>query len=214
MVRGFDIPQQGKVSVNPLITTHICGSTSGLRKALVEECNDVFRFYASKITKEPLTYPAEKQEWKRGSFSWLYVRGVEFYTGDLFDVLEKIAMAAGKKKAKSSAGFDNYSFVRCELNSDDKKAAKIWIEENSSEMGAITHDAIADGYKLSVSFSSDHDTFTASLTGKEGALNEYKTMTARHKDWIVAVMTVMYKNAVMFKSGVWETDTEEDDGWA
>jgi len=81
-------------------------------------------------------------------------------------------------------------------------------------MGAIVHDMVASGYKMSVSFSQDHDTFTVSLTGKEGSLNEFKTLTARHADWIVATMTVLFKNAVMFRGGVWETDDEGDDGWS
>lgn len=118
------------------------------------------------------------------------------------------------KNVKSAA--KNYEFVRCELSAEDKKTAKLWIEDNTVDMGAIVHDTVASGYKLSCSFSSDFDTFTASLTGKpDESVNEYKTLTARHKEWITAVMTVMYKHTVMFKSQVWETDVDaDDDGWA
>lgn len=125
-------------------------------------------------------------------------------------------MATKGKKSNAKQKTQEYSFVRCELRSEDKKSAKIWIEENTSDMGALAHDIIASGYKLSCSFSSEYDTFTASLTGKaEESVNEFKTLTARHKEWIVAVMTVFYKHSVMFKSQVWETDDDEDeDGWS
>lgn len=187
---------------------------SGLRKALVAECADITAFYVAKIEKDPLYSPVERQEWRKGSFSWLFINAVEYWTPIYFREIERLTMARGKQNGKKSSGLDAYSFVRCELSSEDKKAAKIWIAENTRDMGAITHDVVAEGYKLSVSFSSDHDTFTASLTGKPDSLNEYKTLTARHADWVVAVMTVLYKHTVMFRSKVWESEASEDDGWS
>lgn len=191
-----------------------CVVASGLVKARRTLCNEIVTFFAEKIEKEPSLHTGHKTAWRKGSFSWVYVAGVEHWTGYLFYELEKVAMATSKKKKSQTTSLDSYSFIRCELNSDDKKAAKVWIEENFADMGAIVHDAVASGYKMSISFSSDHDTFTASLTGKEGAVNEFKTITARHKDWQVAAMTVMYKHNVMFKASVWESDAGEDDGWS
>jgi len=52
------------------------------------------------------------------------------------------------------------------------------------------------------------------MTGKEDCVNEFKTLTARHRDWITAVMTVLYKHNVMFKAGIWETEEPSDDGWS
>lgn len=123
---------------------------------------------------------------------------------------------ARKSGKKSSNGFDKYEFVRCELRSEDKKSAKVWVEANTTEFGAMLGDACASGYKYSLTFSPDHDTFTACFTGKEDhPYNGFKTLTARHKDWLVAAMTLLYKAQVMFKNGVWETDADdEDDGWA
>lgn len=123
-------------------------------------------------------------------------------------------MAAKKQNSKKPVGLESYSFVRCEMNAEDKRHAKEWIEKNNPNVGALVHDLVASEYKLSVTFSSDHDTFTASATGKEGALNEYKTLTARHKDWSLAVMTLLYKHLQMFGGTVWESVSDEDDGWA
>lgn len=123
-------------------------------------------------------------------------------------------MARGKKNANRSGSLENYSFVRCELRAEDKERAKAWIDKNKSTFAANVHDLVASDYKVSLSFSSDHDTFTASATGKEGAVNEFKTLTARHKDWSVALQTLLFKHLVMFDGGVWESETAEDDGWA
>jgi len=125
-------------------------------------------------------------------------------------------MAAKGKKNNGNSDFGGYSFVRCELTSADKKAAKIWIEANSDALGGLLHDAIASDIKFSLSFSSEHDTFTACLVGKEdNVFNAKKTLTARHKDWPTAALTVLYKHLVMFGGTIWKDSAPaEDDGWA
>ena len=185
-----------------------------MRKALVAECSDLIHHYVAKIKNDPLLVPAEKQGWRKGSFSYWYVNAVIYWTERLFWEIEQMASTKGKKNAQKQVSLADYSFVRCELTSEDKKAAKIWIDENFHEMGAMLHDVVASDYKFSVSFSSEHDTFTASLTGKPDAINAFKTLTARHSDWQIAAMTVLYKNAVMFKSGIWESEDASDDGWS
>lgn len=123
-----------------------------------------------------------------------------------------------KPKGKNRGTFDAsaYVFVKCELRSEDKASAKIWIEENTADIGPMLHDVMASGYKFSCSFSPDFDTFTACLVGKEdNPINGKKTLTARHKDWVSAAMTVLFKHHVFFKAGVWEAeDASDDDGWA
>lgn len=187
---------------------------AGLRKACVTFCSELLNFYDTKIEKDLPPPEHYTSGWKRGSFSFHYVRAVEHWTQYFFMDMETIAMARNSKGKSNGKSLESYSFVRCELTSEDKKAAKIWIDENMGDMAAIVHDTVASDYKMSISFSSEHDTFTASLTGKEGAVNEYKTLTARHKDWHVAVMTVLYKHGVMFKSRVWESEDTADDGWS
>lgn len=169
------------------------------------------------ISADGLTVPAHQRDWKIGqTFSWHYVKNVEFRTAQLFDRMEIMIMAARGKNAKKTSSMPSYEFVKCELSAEDKKAAKIWIEENTAQLGEMLHEVMADDYKFTVSFSQEHDTFTACLVGKpDQALNPQKTLTARHKDWTVAAMTVLYKHAVVFKSRLWENDaTDDDDGWA
>lgn len=188
--------------------------SNGLRKALIGACDDIVLFYLRKIEEEPLTVPDNVLGWRRGSFSWLYVRAVECWSNVMFQDLEMVAMAQKRGNKNKAVGLQNYTFVRCELDAESKKLAKIWIEKNTPNLGVLLHDVMASEYKFSCSFSSEHDTFTATLTGKEGAINAFKTITARHKDWIFATMTLLYKHTVMLGGEVWEQDEDAEDGWA
>lgn len=190
---------------------------AGLYKAARAEALDAVEFCLRMISIDGASVPPTQRDWKIGhSFSWHYVRIVEYRVAQLSDELEQINMARTKSKKNAQNFSSEYSFVRCELRAEDKKSAKIWIEENTADFGSLLHDAVASGYKFSCSFSSEHDTFTACLTGKpEDSINPYKTLTARHKDWLVAALTLLYKANVMFRGGVWEAeDGDDDDSWA
>lgn len=187
---------------------------TGIRRQMTQEA---FLLCCELISEDGKAVPQHQVGWRIGqTFSWHYVKIVEYRTGQFFQTIEDFIMAGTKKKKANQGGFEAYQFVRCELNSEDKKAAKIWIEENTKELGSLLHDVVASDYKQTLSFSSEHDTFTACLVGKEdNAINPRKTLTARHKDWIVAVLTVLYKHQVIFQGGVWEqADDDTDDGWA
>lgn len=178
---------------------------------------DLHDFCVSMIQSDGRAVPAEQRAWKTGqTHSWHYVRAVEYRTQQFIHYLENISMARkqGKKNGTSFGG--DYKFVKAELRAEEKPKAKAWIEANTTNLGPILSDVVASDYKFSLSFSQDHDTFTACLTGKEdNAINAFKILTARHKDWQVATLTVLYKHGIMFKQGVWESaEDTEDDGWA
>jgi hypothetical protein len=190
---------------------------AGLRRAVISEVSDCFWQCLNWISEDGKAVPKEQLEWRIGqTFSWHYVKIVEYRANQFFYRLEMMAMATKGKKASKNASFGDYQFVRCELSSEDKKAAKVWIEENAAHSGEVIHDIVASDYKFSLSFSSEHDTFTACLVGKpDNVHNPQKTLTARHKDWVTAMMTVAFKHNVMFKGTIWESDDAgEDDGWA
>ena len=180
-------------------------------------CQEAFELCLEMISIDGKAIPVHQRDWRIGqTYSWHYVKIVEYRTGQFIRACEDMIMAANKKKKGQSNDFQGYQFVRCELNSEDKKAAKVWIEENTKELGSLLHDCVASDYKFSLSFSSEHDTFTACLVGKEdNGINPRKTLTARHKDWIVASLTVLYKHTVIFRAGLWEQEEDDDDdGWA
>ena len=188
-----------------------CGF-SALRDECTELVNDCYRW----LSEDGRAVPEHQRAWKVGStFSWHYVRNAEYRISQLIRSIEDIVMARKGKKQNGNSDFSNYVFVRCELSAEDKKGAKVWIEENTAEFGTLLHDVIASDYKFTCSFSSDHDTFTACLVGKEdNPVNGKKTLTARHKDWLFAAMTVLYKHQVMFREGVWvSAEVNDDDNW-
>lgn len=188
--------------------------SSGLQKALVEECIDAFQLIEDMIHEETSSAPAEMLSWRKGSFSWVFVKAVEYWFDRFTTELSEMAAKNGKKQAGNRGSLEAYSFVRCELNAEDKKSAKEWIDKNAKGMPAKVHDLVASDYKVSISYDSNHDTFIASATGKEGSLNQFKTMTSRHKDWSMALFSLLYKHEVIFSSGIWENDDMEDDGWS
>lgn len=190
---------------------------AGLIKASKQEATDMYRFCLQMIVSDGHSVPSWQHDWKIGqTYSWHYVRIVEYRTAQMVKGIEELIMARNKTKGRQNAPQQDYSFVRCELSSEDKKAAKIWVEENTKELGSLLHDTMASDYKFTCSFSPDHDTFTACLVGKpDNVFNPHKTLTARHKDWVVASLTVLYKHHVMFKGTLWEdASNDEDDGWA
>lgn len=188
--------------------------SSGLRKALVEECADLFQICVLKIENETLSAPEHIREWRKGSYAWSHVRGVEYWTNDFFERVDQMAQSKGNKSRGGTRTLADYTFVRCELTADDKRKAVAWIGKNTAEMPAKVHDLLASDYKISVSHDSVHDTFIASATGKEGAVNQFKTLTSRHRDWSIALFSLLYKHEVIFAAGVWETDEGENDGWS
>jgi len=186
-------------------------------RILGQICNETVAEFVAALDRNVSGLTVSPQ-WLRypDSLPWEIRREIEMSVTYLLYELEFLAMASTGRKSKRGKGQIEYSFVRCELTAEDKKDAKIWIDKHTHDLGAIAHDVMAEDYKLTCSFSSEHDTFTACLVGKEGnALNEGKTLTARHKDWITAILTVLYKHLVMFQAKTWETDDADDsDGWA
>ena len=190
---------------------------STYRSALRDECVELVETCYALISLDGSIVPSHQRDWKIGhTFSWHYVKTVEFRVEQLTRSIEDIIVATKGKKAKVQYDASSYVFVKCELDSEDKAAAKIWIEENTKDLGPTLHDVIASDYKFTCSFSPEHDTFTACLVGKEdNPINGKKTLTARHKEWVYATMTVLYKHLQIFGGGVWETDNDNtDDGWA
>ena len=187
------------------------------RAALSDECSQLVQFAQHMmITDERLIQKLRQPYQSERQLLYLTRQNQLFRINQLISSLELIAMAT--KRGTNRAKFDasSYVFVKCELRSEDKADAKEWLAKNTKDLGTKLHDVMASDYKFTCSFSQEHDTFTACLVGKEdNPINGKKTLTARHKDWVAAAMTVLFKHEVMFGSGVWESGVDqEDDGWA
>lgn len=181
------------------------------------EATEMVDFCVLMIESDLQNVPEHQRDWTlKWGRSWHEIRIVEYRTAQLFEGIDRMAKATqnGKKRGKKSA--PQYGFARCELTAEDKKAAKAWSQIETKNLGPLLHDVGASGYKIGLSYSDEHDTWTASFSGKpDEAINELMVLTARHKDWVQALMTLLYKHTVIFKSGVWESDDgDEDDGMA
>lgn len=192
---------------------NLCGPMIEIAR---QECADLVIDCYRYLSEDGKSVPEAQRSWKIGqTFSWHYVKNAEHRINQLIRSIEDITMARNRGRSRGGNDFAAYVFVRCELSAEDKKAAKIWIDENTADFGPLLHDVMASDYKFTCSFSQDHDTFTACLVGKEdNALNGKKTLTARHKDWVFAAMTVLYKHLVLFRDGVWiSEEASDDDNW-
>jgi hypothetical protein len=120
---------------------------------------------------------------------------------------------AAKKTAKKETPRIEYEFVRGELTSDQKAAAKIWIDKHGSDLEILMGDVIASEHKISLSYDDYNDTFVASITGKpENAYNAGKILTGRGKTWYLAIMSALFKHHVIFDLKAWSDSNKADDG--
>lgn len=99
-------------------------------------------------------------------------------------------------RAPKMANNDNdkyagYSFVNWKPNTQEKKYIKDKIKDGFDYDLAL-EEVIAEGYKLSVSYVVNSDSFVASLTCKDPKDSNYKqTLTLWHKNAIVACAGVL-----------------------
>lgn len=190
--------------------------SSGLHKAKRDELHEMVLDVRRRVLRDISETSSDRLEWKtRHGDLWVEPRYTEYWVQQFRYQLEDMIDMARKAPAKKQKPNLQYTFVRCELTSDLKVKAKLWIEKNEKTLAASLHDVMAEDYKFTCSFSSDHDTFTACLVGKPDSVNEGLTLTARHKDWWIATSTVLFKHLVLFDGGVWESGDDADtDGWA
>jgi len=119
-------------------------------------------------------------------------------------------MTRGKKKTQSP--FGNMTFIRCELDSAEKKKLSAWVAKPPASIEDLMTEVLQANHKISYSFSDHNDSFIVSVTGKpEDCDNASKCFTSHAKDPITALWVAMYKYHVIWNKGVWENASEEAD---
>lgn len=187
---------------------------AGLNKALIEYTHEIAEHYRYRIEQELECIPEHEQEWHTGSFLYREVRIVLCWGNVYLQEIEKMATRKGRSNNSRNNSRPSFTFVRCELRKEDKDECKAWIEKNSKTLSSKVHSLMGEGHKISLSLSTEKDTFTASATGQEDSSNEGLILTARHKDWYMALSTLVFKHENMFENGIWATGDEGDDGWS
>jgi hypothetical protein len=121
-----------------------------------------------------------------------------------------IMAKGGRSRALLKKG--EYTFVRLSMDAAEKKAAKQYQNTDAAEIDVQVRDMLMSGHKISFSYSETNDNVTCTFTGKpDEAVNEYKMLTSFASSWWQALCTNLYKHNVLFKSGVWENQSNEED---
>jgi|WetSurMetagenome_2_1015567.scaffolds.fasta_scaffold195024_2 hypothetical protein len=111
-----------------------------------------------------------------------------------------------KKSPQESASSPKHEwkgFIDVPLTTEDKARFEIWRGEAEDLLAAVGA-AVADGYKLSVSYDQRNNCFQAALTGMLGAAeNVGFTMVGRAGTPDKAIAVVMFKHFELAQQGPW-----------
>lgn len=102
-----------------------------------------------------------------------------------------------------------WTFVRCELTPEERDHFTGWLHESQDDMVELLTNALLTGYKLSVVFDSDNDTWIATLSGtKYTAYNDKSSISSRHGSFDDAIMLMLYKHLVLGEGGQWRDGSQ------
>ncbi len=122
----------------------------------------------------------------------------------------QLLMARGKKPV---GGFNNsVTFVRGELNAEDKKHLVTWCAKPPRPIDDMLIQVLQENHKVSYSFNATNDSFICSVTGKPDDCNNANMCYTSHaKDPIKALWVAMYKYFVIWEGKTWEHSSDEED---
>lgn len=113
-----------------------------------------------------------------------------------------------KKQAKSNQNWKQIEFVNIQLDIKQKKEFRSWYETMAAEAETLLDNHIKSGYKISIRYDEENETFISSSTCvDEGLSNHDKCLTSRSDVLVEALLLNIYKTDVVCKDGVWEADT-------
>lgn len=127
-------------------------------------------------------------------------------------LIEDWHMSRGKgKQGEMRAGGGMPRFVDVKLSQEDRKA---FLEWHGKQTGLVTHlQCLADdGYRVGVSWSGEHQSYTVSLTGRaEGSANNGLCMTSFAGSLEMALWLALFKHIVV-TDGKWDAAGLTDSG--
>jgi hypothetical protein len=115
-----------------------------------------------------------------------------------------------KRNYKMKRNFNQaWTFVRCDLAPEEREHFVGWLQETQDDIIEVLNAVLLHGYKLSVVFDDDNDTWIATLSGtKYTAHNDKSSMSSRHTSFEDAVMLMLYKHTVVAQGGTWRNGSE------
>lgn len=117
---------------------------------------------------------------------------------------------ANPRKSKNRTPFGNITFVSYKMDKETQKKFNAWFEASGNTLIDAVVETLQGDYRIGLSWDTDHDCFTASLTGRDESLNPSKCITMRSKDWHKALGAVVYVHTVVFDGEIWDASEESD----
>lgn len=124
----------------------------------------------------------------------------------------RILLATGKTKqmAKNNA---MPTFINGKVSKEEKIAFKKWQSEKDDKFFDVVTDFLASGYKVSVRYDVENDTWiTATTCWEDPHVNKGYCMMSRAGDWVTALLLPIFKTQVLCEDGSW-SDWEEEEDW-
>lgn len=142
----------------------------------------------------------EKELTPQATAQWLSQLG-EFMYGEMSAI-----MAATKAPAQRKSGPVEFKgFVNYVLSEEDKTAFKAW-DVDDHDLWLLLATDIQIGYKLSVSYNKQNDTFSATyMCNDPGSQNAGYCLSAFAPDWYNAVKSLVFKHNEVLDT-IWNTE--------
>lgn len=106
-------------------------------------------------------------------------------------------MASTAKPKSRSGDVGGYKFINVSLSNDDKERLATYADEMGESL-AVVFDLVSEGYKVSISLDSKHDSFIASLTDNNPKSSFHKyILTGRGTTALDAIASLCYKHYLL-----------------
>jgi len=107
-----------------------------------------------------------------------------------------------------------WKFYNKKLSAKEKQQFTAWTKENEADMPIYIQEVLHAGYKISVSQDTFNETMTASLTpSKDVKTNKDGSLVAKHSDYYIAILIVVFKHVVLAEGGSWESMEMDEEDW-
>lgn len=167
---------------------------------------------------------AEFRRWEREFFrardrpdkSWTKAQVCEivsYWVNSFGHLIEGVYAVANAKSKPKNGKVDFKGFVNYRLSEEDKENFMAWEYDDHDLFLLIAGDN-QQGYKLTMSFNSENDTFVATyMCNDPESPNAGYCLSAYGNDWYLALKTLTFKHNVVLE-GQWNVDkAKQQDSW-
>lgn len=122
-------------------------------------------------------------------------------------VYKELGMA--KYRSRIQTG---WQFADVNLTREQREEFVAWYAAIADDAILMITEVLLEGYKLTVRYDSENQTWITTLSGQEEMrINARTSLSARHSDIETALCLVVYKHTVICGRGPWEVQSSEDD---